>query len=195
MKKLVIYGMLALLLTSGVERVSNDHKLLPNQCFSPGEMMTFRAHYGFINAAEGVMIVRDDIYHFNNRPSYKIDVFGYSTGFFDFITRIRDHWGSYVDTTQMIPHYFFRNLKEGRYRKYESTNFDHEKDSATVLTFDKETFKIKTHEKFGIPNNAQDLVSGYYYLRLFRFFKLPSGRYYCCRTHFSMTNHTILRFE
>ncbi len=158
-------ALIAALLVAGYANGQDTASAASRNGFSLGEMMTFRAHYGFINAAEATMVLDNEIYFFNGHPVYRVDVYGNSTGFFDFITRIRDHWGSYIDTASMVPHYFFRNLQEGRYRKYESTSFDHEQDSATVLTFHKGTFEIKRNKSYAIPDNAQDLVSGYFHLR------------------------------
>lgn len=121
------------------------------------------------------MIVHKNLYEINGRQCYKLEVIGKSSGLFDFIMHIEDDWGTYFDVESILPHYFYRNLQEGKYRKYESTYFDHEKDSATVVTFDKITKNIRTIEKFPTPDNAQDLVGGYYYLRLLDFKKYHYG--------------------
>lgn len=148
---------------------------MPNYVWGPGEKISYRAHYGFINAGVGDLTVHEDLYEFNGRKCYKIDVTGESAGLFELIMHIEDYWGTYYDVESIIPHYFYRNLQEGRYRKWESTDFDHETDTATVVTYDKVTKEVRTIEKFAIPDNAQDMIGGIYYMRLLDYSKYRKG--------------------
>ena len=95
--------------------------------FKPGEKLEMKATVGFIKAAEVNLDVSEIIYTVNNMPTYKMDVFAKTSGIFDFISSVRDNWGSYYDTAQLIPQQFYRYLKEGRFRKNEILYFDHEK--------------------------------------------------------------------
>ncbi|MGK7395246.1 MAG: DUF3108 domain-containing protein [Candidatus Cyclobacteriaceae bacterium M3_2C_046] len=143
--------------------------------FIPGEKITFRVHYGFINAGEAVMTIDNAIHQVNRRPCYKIDLFGTSTGVFDLALRIRDNWGTYLDTSAFVPRRAYRNIEEGRYRKYEIVDFHHAQKQAIVTNLHKETKKVKKKEVFQIPANVQDMVSGYYFLRTIDFEKLQPG--------------------
>ena len=133
----------------------------------PGEKMIYRVHYGIFNAAEGIMEIDRDIHIQNGRPCYKVDVVGNTVGLFDMILRIRDVWGSYIDTSAIIPHRSYRYIEEGRYRKYEIVDFNHFEENVEVTNLDKQTRKPKKKEKFDIPKYTQDVVSGYYYFRTF----------------------------
>jgi hypothetical protein len=94
-------------------------------------------------------------------------VYGHTIGSFDFFLRIRDNWRSYIDTVSIVPQKFQRNIEEGRYRKKESVTFDHYRNLAVVESKQTETFKV--------PENVQDIVSGFYYLRTINFDKYKTG--------------------
>ncbi|ELR72763.1 ATP-dependent exoDNAse (exonuclease V) alpha subunit - helicase superfamily I member [Fulvivirga imtechensis AK7] len=151
------------------------YRTIKNTSFVQGEVIEYKAHYGFINAAEGRMIISDELYNINGRPCYKIDVFGRSVGMFDLFLRIRDNWGTYLDTASIITHKFYRVIEEGKYRKNEIVDFDPEKNVAKVRSFDKKKQEWRVPEAFEVPDNVQDLVSGYYYIRTIDFDSLDNG--------------------
>ncbi|MDX1628774.1 MAG: DUF3108 domain-containing protein, partial [Fulvivirga sp.] len=140
-----------------------------------GEIIEYKVHYGFINAAEGKMMISEDLHEINGRPCYKIDVFGRSIGMFDLFLRIRDNWGTYLDTASIFSHRFYRKIEEGKYRKHEIVDFDQASHEAKVRTFDNKKQAWRPVERFDVPANVQDMVSGYYYLRTFDFNKIKIG--------------------
>src|SRR5688572_353503 len=141
---------------------------LNNDSFSTGEKLNYIVHYGLINAGEAQLDVDNDIQMINNRPCYKVNVDGKTTGSFDFFLRIRDTWRSYIDTSAILPQRFHRNIEEGKYKKKENMMFDHYKDMVTVE--DK-----KETNTFKVPDNVQDIVSGVYYLRTLNYDKRKIG--------------------
>jgi hypothetical protein len=141
---------------------------LSNDSFSTGEKLNYIVHYGLINAGEAQLDVDKDIQMINDRPCYKVNVDGKTTGSFDFFLRIRDTWRSYIDTSAILPQRFHRNIEEGKYRKKENMMFDHYKDMVTVE--DK-----KETNTFKVPDNVQDIVSGVYYLRTLNYDKRKIG--------------------
>lgn len=143
--------------------------------FGTGEVITYRVHYGFINAAEARMEISNDIHYISGRPCMKIDIYGNSTGMFDLFTRIRDNWGTYLDTAHIRPMRFYRKLEEGRYRKNEIVNFDHGKRIAVTHEYSFKQGQWKPPVSNEIPLNSQDLVSSYYYLRTLDFSKNKPG--------------------
>jgi hypothetical protein len=92
---------------------------------------------------------------------------GRTVGSFDFLLRIRDTWRSYIDTSAILPQRFHRNIEEGNYRKKENVTFDHFRNLAVV-----ESKKIDT---FKVPDNIQDIVSGFYYLRTLNLDRYKNG--------------------
>jgi hypothetical protein len=149
--------------TSGIYR-----KVRQNS-FGAGERIEYRVHYGFINAGEAVMTIDKKIHTMNNRPCYKLDVTGRTTGVFDLMMNVRDNWGSYIDTAAIVSQRFYQNIEEGKYRKKEIIEFDHVHDMAIAHRLDKESGKLKKKLRFPVPEHIQDIVSGYYYMRTFDF--------------------------
>lgn len=143
---------------------SDTLRKVPNTSFQSGEVLQYKVHYGLINAAEATIEVSNDLHRINERLCYKATVTGRTTGSFDFFLRIRDTWRSYIDTTSMLPQKFFRNIEENNYRKKETVDFDHFRDVAEVEKHGKDKDNVK-YGTYKVPDNVQDLVSAFYYLR------------------------------
>ncbi|MFT5914146.1 MAG: hypothetical protein ACJAWV_000142 [Flammeovirgaceae bacterium] len=140
--------------------------------FSRGEKLTYLAHYGFINAGRATVKMDKNIYYRQGRPCYKVDVDGWTVGMFAWGVKVKDKWRSYIDTSAVIPHEFYRNISENKYKLTETTYFNQKAKKARV----KQTKKGKKSEKlFTVPQYAQDLVSGYYYLRTLDFSSMKKG--------------------
>ncbi|MCY7352434.1 MAG: DUF3108 domain-containing protein [Cytophagaceae bacterium] len=136
--------------------------------FVTGEHLEYRVHYGFINAAEATVDVSNRLHQVNNRPCYRVDVNGRTTGAFDLVTRVRDTWQSYIDTSTILPQAFYMSQREGKYRKNQKVHFDHA--SAKVISKDEEeTIELKS------PGNLHDVISGYFYLRTLDFGRMREG--------------------
>lgn len=150
-------------------QVEEEYRKVKNTNFEPGEVIKYKVHYGFVNAAEGKMIISDQLFDINGRPCYKIDVFGRSTGMFDLFLRIRDNWGTYLDTSAIVSQKFYRVIEEGKYRKHEIVDFDQHENVASVRTYNKKKKIWRPTKKYDIPANVQDMVSGYYFLRTYDF--------------------------
>lgn len=147
---------------------TDTYRKINNSSFEAGEELQFRVHYGFINAGEATIDIGKTLYKVNDRVCYRVNVFGRSVGAFDMVLRIRNTYRSYIDTTAIIPHRFYVNIQEGKYRKEENVYFDHHK------------HKVKSEEKdeskeFDVPKNVQDIISGYYFLRTVDFSRLRVG--------------------
>lgn len=174
MKRLLNYICFAFLLTS-FSAPNNGYRVVKNNSFTTGEQLEYRVHYGIINAGVATMKIDDRIHTINGRPSYKIDVYGKSVGVFDLFTKIRDNWGAYVDTAALLPHRGYRNIEEGRYRKYEIVDFDQVNGKAKMTWLDRDTKRPKETKQFVTPTEVLDMVSGYYYLRTLNFSQYRPG--------------------
>lgn len=180
MKKLL----LIIYVFTGLALNAQDYELSKQIPFQPGEKIELKATVGFIRAAEATFSVSDVIYTINKKPTWKIDINAKTVGVFEFFSSVRDNWGTYYDTTQLVPQQFYRYIKEGRFRKNEILYFNHEKDSVTVAKLHKETMKLERKENHVIPDNVQDMVSGYYYLRSINFNKIKEGEMIVINTFF-----------
>ncbi|OEK06287.1 DUF3108 domain-containing protein [Roseivirga misakiensis] len=163
---------------------SQSYQLTEDMPFKAGEFLEMKASIGFIKAAEVSFNVSNIIYSVNDHPTWKIDINAKTSGMFDLFSPVRDNWGTYYDTTKLIPQRFYRYIREGRFRKNEILYFDHDKDSVLVTKLHKETKKLEKREEYAIPHNVQDMVTGYYYLRSIDFDKLNVGDIITVNTFF-----------
>lgn len=162
-----ILCIIALLISSF--QIANRYREVPNTSFGQGERLEYRVHYGFINAAEARVDVSNSIVNVNNRPCYRVNVFGRTVGAFDLVSRVRDQWRSYIDTSAILPQMFKQEIEEGRFRKEETVLFNH--GSNVVYS------SVKDEKKsFKAPNNIHDVISGYYYLRTVNFDRMSVGQ-------------------
>ncbi|KAA6434168.1 DUF3108 domain-containing protein [Dyadobacter flavalbus] len=145
-----------------------QNRVIPNKSFCTGEKVEYRVHYGFINAAEAKVEIAKSVSVVNNRPCFKVNATGRTVGAFDLISRVRDTWRSYIDTSAILPHMFERQIQENKYRKDEKVIFNHNKDQAIASEKD----ETKT---FNVPNNIHDIISGYFFLRTINFEKVSEG--------------------
>jgi hypothetical protein len=145
-----------------------------NEAFTQGEELTFRVKYLLFNAAEAKMVIHDNIHYIQNKPSFKIDVYGRTLSIFS-LFYVNDNWGTYLDTASIIPYRSYRHIEEGNYRKHEVIDFNHDKNEALLKLYDRENQKIVETQSFRVPSNIQDIVSGYYLLRTMDFGALRKG--------------------
>jgi hypothetical protein len=166
-KHFIILVSLILITSLGSMR-SVQNRVIQNKSFNVGEKVEYRVHYGFINAAEAKVEIGKSVTMVNNRPCFRINVTGRTIGPFDLISKVRDTWRSYVDTTQILPQMFFQSIQENKYRKEETIVFNHENDQAVS------TIKDQT-KSYAVPNNIHDIISGYFFLRTINFDKISEG--------------------
>ena len=148
-------------------------RTVSNDSFSTGEVLKYKVHYGPINAAEAVIDISPNLHRINDRLTYKATVYGKTTSSFDLFIKIRDTWQSYIDTAAILPHRSFRNIEEGSYRKRETVDFNHYNNTAQVEM--KKKNKDKKQSSHKIPSGAQDIVSGFYYLRTLNYDRMRVG--------------------
>ena len=136
---------------------NNSTKKLP---FQSGEWFEFRIHYGIFNASyASIELVNDTI---NGVPVLHAKGYGRTTGLARLFFKLEDYYDTYFDEKKVIPYWFIRDIYEGGYTKNLEINFDHKKNIALV-----NNKKNNTKATFNIAENAQDLLSAFYYLRAF----------------------------
>ena len=158
-----------------IQSDKNGYRHIKNESFNAGEKLEYRVHLGFLSGAYATIDISETIYTINERPCFRVNIFGKTAGVIDLFYKVRDTWGSYLDTAAIVPQRFYRYIRENKYRKNEIVDFDHFQDSATVARLDKKTMKLKERVKFPITNNTQDLVSGAFYLRTMNLDKKRKG--------------------
>jgi hypothetical protein len=138
-----------------------DHK---NTAFKQGEVLTYRVHYGFVDAGEARLEVLPEMKSFGVRPCYHVVGSGKSVGAFDWFFKVRDRYESYVDSAAIMPWFFIRRVDEGGYKINQTVTFNHYKN---IVTSEKSTLNM--------PDYLQDLISAFYYARTTDFNTLKIG--------------------
>ena len=128
--------------------------------FKAGEWFKFRIHYGIFNASYATLGLTKDT--LNGIPVIHAKGYGTTTGLARWFFKVEDHYDTYFDEKKVIPYWFVRDINEGGYTKDLEINFDHDQNLAHVN--DK---KHQKKESIKIAENAQDLISAFYYLRAF----------------------------
>ena len=126
--------------------------------FDVGEWFKFRIHYGFITAGYATLEVSESVK--NNKKVFHAVGKGYTVGMSKLFFKVDDLYESYFDKVTGKPYQFVRKIDEGGYTKNQEGFFNQDKN--TILVKD---YKNKTESTFVTPENIQDIVSTFYYLR------------------------------
>ena len=149
MKKIIV---LALFFLS----VSFD--TLQDTPFDTGEWFKFRIHYGLVTAGYATLEIKDALK--NNKKVYHAIGRGYTTGMSKWFFKVEDNYETYFDKVTGKPYQYVRKINEGGYTRNEEGFFNQDKN--TILVKD---IKNNTSQSFNTPENIQDIVSTFYYLR------------------------------
>ena len=149
----IFLGMLALSFSQSTPHVGGDREI-ENKAFTYGEALTYRVHYGWINAAKITLTVADKPEMIKGRTTYNITGKGKTYRSFDWAYKVRDHFETYLDSQSMAPLKYFKSVKEDKYEDVDLVFYDHTNK------------KLKGKKKdLDIPAYVQDIVSSVYYAR------------------------------
>jgi len=140
----------------GFTTTSNDTCNIRNNAFNADEEIKMKVFYNtlgmYIGAGEAVFT--STLERFNGKPVYHLVGVGKTYSAFDNFFKVRDKYESYVDTFNLLPYKFVRNVDEGGYKKYNNVTFNQDANTA-----------ISTNGVFKVTNCIQDVVSMVYYAR------------------------------
>jgi len=148
--------LLALLLFAAIIQTiaQTVFKKVNNEAFKRGEKLTYRIHYGFIDAVSASIEVTEENKQFAGRNTLHVVGTGRSKGTFDFFFKVRDRYESYIDEEAIIPWYFGRRINEGGYKTEQDYVFNHLAKKVT-----------NRGTSYDIWENAQDMISGFFLAR------------------------------
>ena len=126
--------------------------------FTDGEWFKFRIHYGIFNASYATLQLNETT--LNNKEVYHVKGYGETTGMARWFFKVEDDYQSYFDKETIRPYKFIRKINEGGYTKDIEINFNHETNEAVITDH-----KHNETNTLSTPNNVQDLLSAFYYLR------------------------------
>lgn len=133
--------------------------------FQPGEELSYRLRYGFINAADGVLKVLPSDLTFDGKPTYHLNAVGKTAKAFNVFYNIRDQYDSYIDQDTYLPYFFSEDIKEGKYRRNDKIRFYQKKKKIEAT---RGNFDAKESQTF-------DLLSAYYFSRTLDLTNIAEG--------------------
>jgi hypothetical protein len=191
MSKLVtLFG----ILFTGLQ-LANSQEIKPtytrNDIFDFGEELTYKATFLGMTAGKATTRVDKTHHKILGNNCYKIEVIGETSDWISWVTRVKDTWGAYVDTTNLLTRASFRNIREGKHKKDEWVTFDHKANKVSVQVVDKKTGQYKPAKVYNIPANATDLVGGFMQLRFFDLDNIKKGDTLRINGFFEDTSYTL----
>ena len=186
MKK-IVYFLLVLGMTSAVMLKDGEYVVIPHESFTKGELLTYKLNYSLFTVGKAQMKIHDGYYNVNGRGCYRVDINGKTSGAVDWVARVNDNWGAYIDTAALVPHISYRNIEEGRYRKNEVVKFDHVTNMVEAKVVNNETGEFKEPIYFQAPDNIRDIIGGLFYLRSMDFDTLKVGELFTVQAFFEDT--------
>lgn len=146
-----------------------EHQVMhPTKPFQQGEKISYKAHYGWINAGTADLTIKRQDTAIDGKPVFHAVGEGKTLNVFEWFYKVRDVYETYLDEQTLAPRKFKRRVNEGGYIINRDYHFKREE--GVVHTAQKG--EIKT------PNDVQDMLSSFYYLRALDFSKAKKGQIY-----------------
>jgi len=127
----------------------------PSTAFKEGEVLTYRLHYGIIDAGIAILEVKPSVMEISGRKVYHVVGNGYSKGTFDWFFKVRDRYETFIDKDAMVPWMFVRRVDEGGVKFSQDYVFNHYTKKVDV----------GSGEKYDVPVGIQDMLSAFYAAR------------------------------
>ena len=136
-----------------------------NFAFKRGEKLTYRVHYGFVDAGEATIEVTQDNLKFGEEPTYHLLGIGKSAGTFDWFFKVRDRYDSYISENTLLPRFFMRRVDEGGFIINQDYSFNQAANQVTVKRDGTDKPRNTVNKKFEIPDGCHDILSAFYFAR------------------------------
>jgi hypothetical protein len=151
-------------------------KVMP---FSTGEKLTYRVHYGWLNAGIAEVEVLPAAEFIDGRRTLHVKGTGKTVSAFEWFYKVRDVYESNIEVESMSPLRFKRRVNEGGF----TINRDYD--------FQPENKKVFSHERkktYNTLENPQDMLSSFYFLRTIDFSKAKPGDVFTVNTFMDHEN-------
>lgn len=155
---------------TGTKQSSEDtfvYRKITNTAFTFNEKLSYRVHYGVINAATVDLVVGPALVDKNERKCYNIQADGKTLKSFDWAYKVRDRFETYIDNEAMAPISYNKNVQEDKYTDNDLVVFKHPK---------KKLYGVKG--VLDMPIYTHDIISALYYVRNLDFSKAKVGDKY-----------------
>lgn len=121
-----------------------------------GEQIMYIVYYTvagiYVNAGNATFT--NAVEKLNGRPVFHITASGATNNSYDWIYKVRDKYESYIDTANMQPLKFVRDVSEGKHKHYENITFNQSANTAVTKS-----------GVYKVPDCVQDVISAVYCAR------------------------------
>jgi hypothetical protein len=125
--------------------------------YNPGEKASYTLHYGIINGGIATLELKKDT--FAGMEVLHSSFLVQTTGMADALYKVKDVFESYINPKTELPLKSIRNIREGKYRKFNVVSFDHKSRSdSTILTSNLSGIHVT-------QKGMHDILSCIYYFR------------------------------
>jgi len=125
--------------------------------YTAGEKVNYTIHYGVVTGGVASLELKKET--LDGKEVWHSKMEARTTGMADAFFKVLDIYESYLDPKTELPVKSIRNIREGRYRKYNEVLFDHEtRTDSAILTSDLTGIHIA-------PKGIHDILSCFYYFR------------------------------
>jgi hypothetical protein len=125
--------------------------------YKPGEKVNYSIHYGLINGGIATLELNSEI--LDGKEVLHSKILAKTTGLVDAVFKVLDIYEVYMNPATELPVKSVRNVREGRYRKYNMVLFDHaSRADSAILTSDLTGIHIT-------QQGIHDILSCFYYFR------------------------------
>jgi hypothetical protein len=149
MKRILYITIFLLFLSSGSQGQTVSYKT--------GELINYTLHYGVITGGVASLELISEIT--DGKEIWHSKLIAKTTGVADAVYKVLDVYESFIDPVSELPVKSIRNIREGRYRKYNVVLFDHKtRTDSTILTSDLTGVHVT-------QKGIHDILSCFYYFR------------------------------
>ncbi|VBB45734.1 conserved hypothetical protein [uncultured Paludibacter sp.] len=134
-----------------------------------GEKLKYKVAFnsgltGDIKGGEATMSVMSKTVQLGDNEVYHATLAGGTTGIIEWFYQVENKYESYIDVKTGEPLLYAQSVRENKYRNKDTVFFDPKNHTA-----------IYKEKKIKIPENTQDFLSVFYYLRMKDMSKLKAG--------------------
>ena len=136
-----------------------------NRAFKRGEVLSYRVHYGLVDAGEATVAIAQDSLKFNKSSTFHLVGTGKSRSAFEWFYKVRDRYDSYIDEETLLPHLFLRRVDEGGFIINQDYKFNQSQNTVNVKRGGSDEARSTLGKQFTVPTSTHDILSAFYYAR------------------------------
>ena len=141
--------------------------------FKTGEHLVFRLGYGWFTLGRADLKIEPALVTYQNKPCYKVEIEGKTTGILGAFSKVDDLWGAYVDSETLLPMLAYSDIHEGNYSREEAIHFDQAAGKIRVEMTKRK--KVRPTKYYETDKDVHDMISGYLHMRNIDFRRMSVG--------------------